>query len=233
MIFNALKFLPLFISKEITYEQYVSEIYRDYGIGQHLTSAALFCFIFIATSLYLENSLNITKSLNFFLSVGLLALNIGFYEIIYNILYSNLQNQPWTFSFAWRQGLNLSYFFLFAFAGVISIIYLLSFGYKLNFGKWTKIFFFLTVLTYILWIFYPFPTETLIVQTSTGMWRSSKLFPQTMYAVDIDPLDGVAVGVPFYVENYALHTVNVLNKLFYSLFLLFLTMVKPKDFKKF
>lgn len=160
------------------------------------------------------------------LTTALTLFSVGVYEIIYNVLYSNLQAQPWTFSLAWKQGLNIIMFFSFAVLGVLCLIYLYSLGYKPNFNKITKFLLIGSVLTYTLWVFFPFPVTALTMETSTGTWQSGALFPQTMYAVDVDPTDSVAVGNPVYVQNDFLHFVNILNKVFVSLTILSFVMIR-------
>jgi len=159
-------------------------------------------------------------------------MSIGVYEIIYNLLYSNLQAQPWTFTFAWKQGLNLTMFLGFTALGIISLIYLYSIHFKPNFNKITKFLLTLSILTYALWVFYPFQTSTLMVQTTTGTWSSSNFFPQTMYAVDVDPADSVAIGEPVYVQNDMLHFVNILNKALVSLTILSFVMIRRNKNEK-
>ena len=67
------------------------------------------------------------------------------------------------------------------------------------------------------------------METTAGTWTSSKLFPQTMYAVDTNPLDNRAIGDPVFVENNLLHLVNILNKVFVSFAILNIVRIKRKD----
>lgn len=222
------KALPALLVGETSLSTVQAEVDHFYGVGQHLSSAVIYGICFLLLSIHLEKY-NIKKSLNFFITTALSLMSIGIYEIIYNVLYSNLQSQPWTFTFAWKQGLNLTMFFGFTVIGVLSIIYLYSFGYKPNFGKITKVLLAGSIITYCLWVFYPFPVTALTMETSTGTWVSGDFFPQTMYAVDVDPTDGVAMGEPVYVQNDVLHFVNILNKALVSLTILSFVMVRRNE----
>lgn len=215
VIFN----LPQLISGNLTFQQYQDIITSHYGLGQHFSSALFYGVTFVILSLHLER-LGFKKSRNFMLTLTLTLMSVGFYELIYNLLYGSCQNQPWVMSFSWKQGANLFAFTVFALSGLASTAYLLSYGLKPNLNKTTAILALLTLASYAAWIFYPFQTATLTVQTTTGEWNSTPFFPQTMYAVDPDPLDGVAVGDQYFVENNLLHFVNVINKFLFTLFLL-------------
>lgn len=225
---ETLRYLPSIIIGQTSPTSVLAISDRFYGIGQHLSSAVIYGICFLLLSIHLEK-LNIKKSLNFTLTVLLSFLSVGVYEIIYNVLYSNLQHQPWTFSLQLKQGLNISMFTFFIFVGAVSLFYLYSLGFKPNFNKITKIFLIFSVLTYALWVFFPFPTTPLSINTTAGTWTSTNLFPQTMYAIDINPLDSVAIGNPVYVQNDLLHLVNVLNKVFVSLTILSFVMIRRNE----
>ena len=220
------KHIPYALSGQISVSQLFAESSSFYGLGQHLSSPIIYGVCFILLSVYFEKH-NIRKSMNFIFSTLLTLMSVGMYELIYNVLYSNLQLQPWTLTLQPKQGLNIGMFAFFVVMGAVAIVYLYSLKFKLNFNKTTKILLALTCLTYALWIFYPV-ASSLTVQTTVGAWTSTPLFPQTMYAVDIDPTDAVAVGVPYFVQNDGLHLVNVLNKLFFSLSVLSLVMIRSK-----
>lgn len=227
MAFHYIKSVPSLIFGQTTLAIVQTGAAQDYGIGQHFSSAVIYGITFLLLSFHLEK-VGIKKSLNFAATVAFSFMSVGIYEIIYNILYSNLQNQPWTFSLQWQQGLNITMFFFFAIAGAISLLYLYTCGYRPNFSRITQFLLLGSILTYCLWIFYPLPTTILKMETTTGTWQSGSLFPQTMYAVDTNPLDGIAVGTAIYVQNDFLHFVNILNKVFISLTVLSFVMVRRK-----
>jgi len=220
--FTYLKNIPALITGQTSLTTVQFEASQYYGLGQHLSSAVIYGVAFLLLSIHLEK-LNIKKSMNFMFTTTLSLMSVGIYEIVYNLLYSNLQNQPWTFSFVWKQGLNLSMFTFFIVIGTISIIYLYSINLRPNFNKTTKFLLLGSILTYCLWIFFPLPVTSITI----GEWTSTQFFPQTMYAVG--PVDGVAMGNPYFIENNLLHLVNVLNKVFMALTVLSFVMVRRKQ----
>ena len=222
------QYLPGLLIGQTSLATFSLKVSQYYGIGQHLSTAVIYGICFILLSVYLEK-IQIIKSLNFFLSASLSFMSIGIYEIIYNILYSNLQHQAWTFALIGKQALNLYIFIFFIFIGVASLTYLYTLHYKPHIGKLTLILIGASALTYILWVFYPFSLTNLTIQTSTGLWTSTHLFPQTMYAVNLTPLARNGNGVAYYDPNNLLHFVNILNKALVSLTVLSLSMIRRKQ----
>jgi len=217
--------LPLLLTGKVSLEQVWKESQKYYGTGNHFSAPVIYGSAWILLSIYLEK-IGIRKSKNFILTSALSLANIGVFEWIYNLLYANLQHQPWTITFAWKQVTNLTSFTLYTFVGSLALLYLYTEGYKPNTNRTTKILFTSALFFILLWVFFPFPTETLTVETTVGTWTSSNLFPQTMYAVDLDPTDGLAVGKPFHVNNDLLHFVNLMAKICFTAFFLSLCMVK-------
>lgn len=226
--FTYAKSVPLWVFGQTTLNQIHIESTSFYGVGPHLSSVVIYSFCFVLLSVHLEK-VGIKKSLNFASAFALTAMSVGAYELVYNILYSNLQNQPWTFCLQWKQGLNISMFTFFTALGILTLVYLYSVGYRPNFGKTTKLLFLCSLITYGVWVFYPLHTTTLTMETTAGTWTSTPFFPQTMYAVDVDPLNDRAIGEPVFIENNVLHFVNVLNKAFVSLMVLSFVIVKRRN----
>jgi len=216
--------LPLLLG-QISLAEVKQQSQRYYGTGQHFSAPVIYGTAFIILSLYLER-IGIKKSLNFFTTTSFSLMNIGVCEWIYNLLYANLQNQPWTIHFRWKQVTNLTFFTLFIIVGLLTFLYLYTEGYHPNLSKVTALLFVISIEMWGLWVFYPFPIGYITVETTTGTWTNTPFFPQTMYAVDIDPTDGIAVGVPYFVENNLLHTVNLLTKITMTVAILSLCMFK-------
>lgn len=187
-----------------------SQVY--YGVGNHFSAPVIYSIAFITLSLHFEKY-GITKSRNFFATTSLSLMSIGIFELIYNVAYANFQNQPWTMAFVWKQVTNLVFFIMFTVVGVLTLVYLYTEGYRLNFGKRTKVLSVIAIALWLTWIFYPFPVDYITVATTAGDWTNTAMFPQTMYAIDMDPLDGLAIGVPFFIENNLLHAVNTFAKM--------------------
>lgn len=190
-----------------------SESRIHYGTGNHFSSPVIYGLAFILLSRYFE-SIGIHKSLNFLATTALSLMNIGVFEWAYNILYANLQNQPWTVQFQWKQVTNLFQFTLFIFVGAATLLYLHLSGYRPNLGRRTRVFALFSACAWLVWIFFPFPVNSISVPTTVGTWTNSSLFPQTMWVIDLDPTDGIAIGCPYFAENNLLHGINLLAKIF-------------------
>lgn len=196
-----------------------------YGVGNHFSAPVIYGLSFIYLSRYLED-IGIEKSLNFCSSTGLSLMNIGIFEWSWNLCYSQLQNQPWTIMFRWKQASNLTMFTLFIVIGVFILVYLYSVGYQPRVDTTTIFFAGVAISLWLLWIFYPFPIGNLEVSTTAGVWTNTRMFPQTYYAVDVNPLDKIAIGVPHFVENNSIHVLNVLAKIFTTLAILWFSLVR-------
>jgi len=220
--------IPAFLIGQTSFTTIQAKVASSYGLGQHLSTAVIYGICFLILSIHLEKS-GITKSMNFFFSTSISLMSVGIYEIIYNFLYATLQNQPWAFTLAWKQGLNISVFAFFTIIGAISLIYLYSLNFKPHFSKITLILLFGSIITYALWVFFPFSTTSLAIQTTSGLWTSTNLFPQTMYAINLNPTSGIAIGDAFFVQNNLLHFINVLNKVFVSFTILSLILIRNKQ----
>jgi len=194
-------------------------------MGNHFSAPVIYGVAFILLSIYLEGK-GIKKSLNFFSTSALSLMSIGVYEWMWNLSYAVFQNQWWSVSFNWKQGGNTICFTLFIVIGILTMIYLHLEGYRFNFGVRTLSFLTISLLLWGVWINYPLPTQKLSVQTTAGLWTSSSQFPQTYYAVDVDPLDRIAIGDPFWVENNILHLLNLSTKIMMTLTILSMCLIR-------
>ena len=84
----------------------------------------------------------------------------------------------------------------------------------------------LSVAIWVFWIYYPFPIQQISVQTATGLWTSSRYFPQTLYTVDMNTTDNINMGVFYYVQNNGIHLVNDVAKIIITATIMFI--VSPK-----
>lgn len=197
-----------------------------YGIGDHWSAPVIYGLCFIALSIYLERN-GVVRSLNFFVTTGLSLGNIGFFELVWNRLYSWLQGQPWTFSFVIQQQIrNLSFFIIFVGLGILSFLILHGLGYRIALTKMKTMLVLVATGLWLLWVFYPLPISYVTVPTTWGVWTNVNLFPQTFYAVQVSP----SVTVPFYAPNDLLHLLNVVCKaVSAAVFTSLCMMVKVKD----
>ncbi len=222
----------------IPFDQLWQESRRFYGVGNHFSAPVIYGLAFVVLSFYLENQLGtsffmekklgIRKSLNFCVSTALSLMSVGVFELMWNSFYALFHGQVWVVTFQWKQLTNLVAFIGFVTIGVLVFVYLALEGYRPNLGRRSKVLLLLTVLCWGFWINYPFAVGRLTVDTSVGPWMNGDMFPQTYYAVDIQPDDNVAIGVPNWVQDDLVHFVNTFTKVVQTLFVLSVSMVRKK-----
>lgn len=196
-----------------------------YGIGNHFSAPVIYGLAFICLSFYLER-VGITKSLNFCSTTALSLMSIGIFELMWNSAYAYFHGQIWVVTFQWKQITNLCAFIVFVAIGLLILIYLRLEGYRPNLSKSSLSLLLLTIGCWVFWINYPLPVNHITVDTSTGPWTNSNMFPQTYYCVDTVPDDNIAIGDPNWVENDMVHFVNTFTKIVQTMFILNICMVK-------
>lgn len=208
--------LPDLISGKISLDEWVQIPSFIYGKTMHFSAFVIYGLLYVGLSKYYDG-LGIRNSKNIAYSFSFTCLSIAIFEYFWIYSFSFFQDQSWVSSWAWPQIRILIQNVYLMLVGVLAAIYVHADDYKLNFDKWTMLFLVLTVASSIFWINYPLPIKQIQVELTTGLWSSSKLFPQTLYTIDVDPLDNINAGVWFYVQNPTLHGVNVLVKVFYTM----------------
>ena len=201
-------FIPLLMGK-ISFSEIVAMMQEVYGKGSHFSAVVIYGVAWLYLSDTLEKN-GITKSFNFFSSMLLTFLNMGIFEIAWNRACAYYQNLPWLM----LQTSNIPQYYAWIGVGLLFLLYSYYYGFKLNFSNSSTIFVALAIITWGFWVYFPLPTQQINVITTEGLWTSSKLFPQTLYTVDLDPTDNVYKGVFYYVENNWVHLTNVLAKIF-------------------
>lgn len=227
---------PLCVWKAVTdvggseWIKVTGDMYQWYGMGNHWSAPVIYGLAWIYLSYSLERS-GICGSLNFFATSAMSLGNIGVFEYAYNFLYSRLQGQGWTFSLVEGNRMNMGFFTVFIFIGFYFFLLLMAMGYKINLSEKLKLCTALSLLLWVLWVFYPFPVTHATLQTDSGLWVSGDLFPQTYYAVKASSVPGEK-GIPVYMGNDLLHLVNVLCKTFSAASLALVSSVKRDGVKK-
>ena len=187
-----------------------------YGIGNHFSAPVIYGLLWILMSLYYER-IGITKSFNFCVTTSLSFMSIGMFEVLWNTCYAVFQGQIWTITFQYKQISNLFMFGAFIFLGLLVILYMITGGYRMRTDKIFLGLLTLSVLCWGVWIMYPGPVGNIDVELVDGSyWSNTDLFPQTYYAVDVDPWDGVAIGEPNYVEDNLIHLLNTFTKVVFT-----------------
>lgn len=190
-----------------------AESQKYYGVGNHWSAPVIYGSLWVLTSKYYERQ-GVVKSMNFCVTTALSLASIGTFELIWNSFYAFYQNQPWTITYMPKQEANLSSFISFVLVGILVCIYLYMDGYKPRIDRRLTVLLLVTVSIWALWINYPLPVGDLEVQLDDGStWTNSPRFPQTFYAIDMYPGDGVAVGEPYHVNDDMVHLVNTFTKI--------------------
>lgn len=213
--------VPNFLLQKINLAELLQIYNSYYGLGTHWSAAVIYSLLFIGISKHLRNKLEVKNSLNIALTSGFVGLTIASFEFFWMGSFFIFQNQPWILRLQFPQARIIMQNVMFALMGIVVLLGFNWKDYKLNIDKRTVLFFLATLGLILLWWHYPFPTETLTVQTDYGVWVSSQNFPQTMYT--IAPNKQVAYGIMYHIEDAGVHLVNNLCKIamtltFYSLF---------------
>lgn len=214
LIFN----FPAFLTGSITFHQLIDIYNSYYGLGTHWSAAVIYGLLFIGLSKYFRDKLEIKNSENLSLTTGFVGLAIGSFEFFWMSSYYFFQGQTWILTLQWPQLRIILQNILFLLPGLIIIFGMNHKEYKLNFNKKTLLYLLITISLVFLWWHYPFPVQQLTIEIEGyGTWTSSTNFCQTMYTIDLNVLDNVAVGEMFHVEDSAVHLLNNVCKIFWTL----------------
>lgn len=173
-----------------------------YGMSFHFSSFVIYGLLYYAISSHLEG-LGVKHSKNVIYSGCLVMLNIAVFEWVYMGSFAHFQMgrqlTEWFVSDFWFLQQYLNVLFL-GIAGLLGV-WTESYNgnnrvYKFKFNKKILAIICFTVAMFMLWIFYPFQTESAVIDD----WQSSALFPQTHYAY---------VNSKLYIQNDLLHALNV------------------------
>jgi hypothetical protein len=215
----------------------VIQIYHSYyGKEMHYSAFVIYFLLFWALSKSWERA-GITKSKNLVFSFAGMFLAIGMFEWFWILGFSYFQNQPWVSTWQFPQMKILLQNTFFTLAGGLTCLFMLTERWHWD-GKIQeeRIYYFqarhwalwlfvgLSLASALLWIFYPWHVQLLTVQLENGqIWQSSRLFPQTLYTVDVNPGDGINAGVWFWIQDDLIHAVNTGVKAIWAatVFLLF------------
>jgi hypothetical protein len=232
--------LPGFLAGQKTLSDLVNIYGSFYGKEMHYSAFVIYFFLFwiLSTNWSLAK---VKGTRNVVYSFIGMFLAIGIFEWFWILSYGIFQNQPWVYTWQMPQLKILLQNTMFSIVGALGALYIWIDSYQLN-GKvitgrnwlfergWR---FWLLVIAAVavaaFWICYPGPAQQFSVTLENGqMWQSSRLFPQTLYTVDLNPGDAVNAGVWFYYQNDLVHAVNTIVKVIWSLLVYQLFKVKRK-----
>jgi hypothetical protein len=231
--------LPLILQGKANI-QYLHQVYDwYYGKEMHYSAFVIYFMLYWALSRAWQKT-GTMRTKNVVFSFAGMILAIGVFEWFWILSYAHFQNQPWVATWMMPQLRILLQDLVFVAAGGATLLFMLIERYHWN-GKeqLDRAYYFnakspllwiclaLSIASAIFWIYYPGPAAQISVILKNGqIWHSSRLFPQTLYTVDLDPSSHVAAGAWVFVSNNAIHALNTLVKLLWALTIYLLLRVK-------
>lgn len=220
--------------------QSIINIYQAYyGKEMHYSAFVIYFLLYWGLSKSWEKA-GIVKSKNMVFSFAGMFLAIGVFEWFWILGFSYFQNQPWVSTWRFPQMKILLQNSLFTLAGGLTCLFMLTERWHWD-GKiqGARAYYFqarswklwlligLSIASALFWIYYPGTVQLLTVPLENGqIWQSSRLFPQTLYTVDLNPQDGINAGVWFWIQNDWIHAVNTGVKAIWAATVYFLFAVK-------
>lgn len=213
--------IPGFLTGQLNWAELGAIYSQYYGKEMHWSAFVIYFGLFYFLSRSWEKA-GITKSKNLVFSFSAMFLSIAVFEWFWILSFSHFQNQPWVSTWQFPQAKILIQNSIFTITGVLGSVYMLTErwfwkgreqlgrAYFFRLKSWLPwILVAASILAGLLWIYYPWDVQLLTVNLeSGGIWQSSRLFPQTLYTVDLNPSDAVNAGEWFWIENDLIHAVN-------------------------
>ena len=192
-----------------------------YGKEMHYSAFVIYFGLFYFMSRSWEKA-GILRSKNLAFSFAAMFLSIAVFEWFWILGFASFQNQPWVATWQFPQAKILIQNSIFSLLGGLTVIYMLTErwfwkgaqqlgrAYFFRMKSWIPwILLAASIGAGLLWIYYPFGVQLLTVTLENGeLWQSSRMFPQTLYTVDLNPTDGINAGEWFWIENDMIHAVN-------------------------
>ena len=220
--------------------QELGAIYSEYyGKEMHYSAFVIYFALFYGLSRAWEKG-GVTKSKNLIFSSATMLLSVAVFEWFWILSFSHFQNQPWIATWRFPQMKILLQNLVFTVAGALAVLYMLTERWhwdgRIQLGRayyfdlkswkpWALVG--LSFAAALFWIYYPGYVEQISVPLENGeIWQSSKLFPQTLYTIDLDPADGINAGEWFWIENDVIHAVNTGVKALWALTTFYIFKVK-------
>lgn len=207
-------------------------IYNSYyGKEMHYSAFVIYGLLYYFMSKNFERA-GIKGTKNMVYSFAVMFFSISIFEWFWITSFAVFQNQPWAFTWQFPQMKILIQNSGFFVVGILTSLYMVTDRYFWNknnepttrrfWFNWKSPLFLLvlvsTVVATLFWIYYPLHVDPLSVELATGeTWHNSRMFPQTLYTIDLNPLDGENAGVWFWIENNMIHGVNTLVKILFSI----------------
>jgi len=231
-IINFMNGLPDYLTGKITWSTLAGYYLDAYGKFEHYSAFVIYATLYYAVSLRL-NKVGVTRLRNVLMTTGLVALPIGAFEVFWNVSYYFFQGQTWILALQMPQlKIILQNDIAMPLIGVLVLVFLVDWrAYRVEPDWRTFICLFATMLLILLWWGYGnvLPVQQISVQVQGyGTWVSSRMFPQTVYTVDTNILDNMALGEQFWIQNDLLHLVNTITKVFLTLTAYFMLKIERR-----
>lgn len=223
--------VPGLIMGQKTWADLVQIYHSFYGKEMHYSAFVIYMLLYWALS-KTWSRVGVKGFKNVAYSFIGMFLAIAVFEWFWILGFATFQNQPWVATWKWPQLKILLQNLAFTVTGALGCLYIWVDSYILeareiigrnwHFPKFLRawklwILVVLSVAAALFWIYYPWPVQQISVTLENGqVWESSRLFPQTLYTVDLNPADGVNAGVWFYVQNDLVHAVNTIVKVLWA-----------------
>jgi hypothetical protein len=238
--------LPQLIDGKLTLSafpsQFIARYNYYYGLEMHYSAFVFYGLLFVFLSKHYEK-FGIVKSKNIAYATAITCLSIGLFELYWVYSFVFWQNQPWVASWTMPQlRIILQNLVAFPAVGVIGVLYMWADSYILEkkqiVGRryrfrwdWIAVALIgLSIALAVLWWYYPWPTQQITVNIATPngswLWTSSVRYPQTLYTVDANLMDNVAAGIRVYVPNDAVHGLNTLVKLVWTVTVGYIALIR-------
>lgn len=231
--------IPGFILGHLSWGDLINIYNGCYGREMHYSAFVIYLLVFYGLSKNWEHK-GIIKSKNLAYSFSVMFLAIGMFEWFWMLGFAYFQNQYWAITWAMPQLRILFQNSIFTFVGILGVLYIWADSYRLDANKqvigrnwrfnlgwvsWALIL--LSIASALFWICYPGPIQQISVPLANGQtWHSSRLFPQTLYTIKVDPSSPVNAGVWFWVQDDAIHAINTLVKVIWAFTLYWIGKVK-------
>ncbi len=206
--------------------------YSDaYGKYLHWSALVIYGAVFYFLSKYLHDKLDVVNCENICISAGLTLFAVSVFEFWWMGSYYYFQNQSWILNPRFPQLRIHIQNIAFMGVGLLILGGLDWRKVKLNFERKTWAYLIVTIGLMVFWWGYGYwlPVQQFSINVlGYGTWTNSIHFPQTVYTVDLNVLDNLAVGEQYYIENNLIHLVNVVTKVFLTLFTYNLFKLKRK-----
>jgi len=225
--------IPNFLLGHYSFNQLLATYSNHYGLGTHWSASVIYTLLFIGISKHLREELDLKNSENLAFTTCFVGLTIATFEFFWMISYYHFQNQTWILSLRFPQLRIILQNVMFSLPAIIIFPFWKWKTHHFNINTKTLFYVSTTIILILIWFNYGliFPVEQLKVDVEGfGTWISSKRFPQTMYTIDMNVSDNIAVGEMFYVQNNAIHFVNNTAKIMLSL--AFYNLFKIRELKK-